>query len=417
MRSGKTWSIIEFFIQLLYQHKLTLTCFRLESSRHDEAALSDFKSIMLSKFKPVWDAGKFNAKDKTFTFENGSEFQFKGTMDEGKLHGPARDIAWFNEVMEISLKSYRQIVGRTRHMTVMDWNPSLSHHWVFDLNLPTQPDSLYVHSTFKDNPHLTKAQVDFIKQHEPTPENVSTGTADSYFWDVYGLGRRGRREGLIFTNWEITDDWPDRMSCERWGFGLDYGTVDPTALVECALHNGELYFREWLYETGLIVQKNPLAPNIPSIQGRFEEAKLPKSVRIIAESASPEHNKALRIAGYDIVPVVKHANSISVGLNLMKTRRIKIHRDSINLQREFENYTWRKDTSRKIQTDLKDEPIDDFNHGIDAARYWSLKNLKPFSADGHHRIPEHQVYSNSIKRLFGHRKEVKSVGKRYPWSN
>lgn len=416
MRSGKTWSIIEFFIQLLYQHKLVLTCFRLEGVRHDEAALRDFKTIMLNKFKSVWDAGKFNSKDKTFTFPNGSEFQFSGTMDEGKLHGPARDIAWYNEVMEITLKSYRQIAGRTRHMSVMDWNPSLSHHWVFD-QVINQPNCLYVHSTFRDNPHLTKQQVAFIQQHEPTPENIAAGTADSYFWDVYGLGRRGRREGLIFENWEITDDWPEPMHCERWGFGLDYGSVDPTALVECALHNGELYFRQWLYERNLIVQKNPLSPHIPSIQGRFEDLKLSKKARIIAESARPENNKALRIAGYDIVPVVKQKNSIEVGLNLMKTRQIKIHRDSIDLQREFENYTWKKDTSKKIQTDLKDEPIDDFNHLIDGARYWCLKNLKPFSAAGHHKIPEHQVYSNSVKRIFGRRKEPATLGKRYPWSH
>jgi len=47
---------------------------------------------------------------------------------------------------------------------------------------------------------------------------------------------------------------------------------------------------------------------------------------------------------------------------------IKITRRSVNLIKEFKNYTYLQNKDGK----WTNEPIDDYNHGIDAVRYWVL---------------------------------------------
>jgi phage terminase large subunit len=383
-RSGKTWSWIEYCFNLCAQYpELIVSAFRHDASTHERGAIRDFKRLAVDRrYKPIWDKGRWNNQLKTFYFDNGSVLEFVGTNDPGKLHGPERDIAVLNEVMEINYEAYRQILSRTRLLTILDWNPSLNHHWVFDKVL-TRDDVLYVHSTYKDNPHLTAKQVDEIERTNPAIlDNVRQGTADKWYWEVYGLGKRGRKEGCIFEMWDVVDNWPERHLCQRWGFGLDYGfSQDPTALVECALFRDELYLREHLYETQLVAQSNPLDPSIDSIEGRLRAVGIPEDTRIHDDNARPEITQALRMAGFKIVSTQKGPGSVIAGIDRLRSLPIKVHRSSQNLQMEMESYSWAQN-SRKEWLDI---PEDRNNHLIDAARYWAMAELKPLRKPRHTR--------------------------------
>jgi len=376
MRSTKTWGWIEYCINMGAQHDgIIMTAFRADAATHEKAAIRDFKQLILQPdYIEVWKSGRWNATAKTFTFQNGSILEFAGTNDPGKLHGPERDISILNEVMEISYDAYRQIAGRTRLMTILDWNPSLNHHWVFD-KIMSRDDVLYIHSTYKDNPYLSEKQIDEIERTNPNViDNVRQGTADKWFWEVYGLGNRGRREGCIFEVWDVTDDWPDRWLCQRWGYGLDYGfSQDPTALVECALFQDVLYLREHLYETGLVAQANQYDPSIDSIEGRLKALKMPPDARIHDDNARPEISTALRLSGFKTIPTVKGPDTILAGIDRLRSQPIKVHRSSQNLQMEMESYAWAKNA----QGQYLDKPEDSNNHLIDAARYWAIAELKP----------------------------------------
>ena len=265
----------------------------------------------------------------------------------------------------------------------MDFNPSYNRHWVFDKIMnkfpkgPLPPEVGYCHSTYKDNPFLSPAQVREIESANPeVPENVRRGTADQYEWDVYGLGKRGNLQGAVFDNWEITSDWPDRMQCMRWGFGLDFGfSVDPTALIECAIWNRRLYVRERVYETKLHVVKNSSMPTEPSLEGYMDEMAIPKDSFICADCAQPESISNLFTRGWNVCPVKKTSGSVLGGINIMKKYHIMVHQDSISLQNEFEHYQWKKDTYKDKEQKLVPVPVDRDNHGIDAIRYWAMMNL------------------------------------------
>lgn len=68
----------------------------------------------------------------------------------------------------------------------------------------------------------------------------------------------------------------------------------------------------------------------------------------------------------------KGKGSILGGIQQLQAYRIYIHPNCSGVIEEFQNYTWKKD---KQTGEYINEPIDDFNHYIDALRY-SLQCVK-----------------------------------------
>lgn len=392
-RSGKTWAWLEFVINAsVLMPGIVSSAFRHDATTHDKAAVRDFLQIMMEKYPEYWNGGSWNKQTKVFTFANGSVLEFCGTNDPGKLHGPERDIAILNEVMEIRYEAYRQISARTRLMVIIDWNPSLNKHWVFD-RVMTRDDVLYVHSTYKDNPHLSAKQVQEIEGTNPDiPDNVRQGTADQWFWDVYGLGKRGRREGAIFKDYIITDDWPARINFQRWGFGLDFGfSEDPAALIECGLYQSRLWVKEWIYDTGLLTCISHAKPNIPSIHGIMAENGFQKDWNVCADCSRPDNIAELVAEGYNVYGVPKGKDSIVAGLNLMQRFPIMVHRNSVNIQEELQQYSWK----RHADGSWLDVPEDKWNHSIDAIRYWAMHELPMMSFQ---RSPSRPRVARKLRR-------------------
>lgn len=370
-RSGKTYGISQVVILYLHNNpNKTVTCFRKEEKNHVGTTQQDIRDVIQS-FKDIGIPIEVveNKQHKTFTFSNGSLLRLRGTLEPAKLHGIKQDIAWLNEVMEIGYDAYKQISQRTRDKIIFDFNPSLNHHWLFDKVL-TQTDRVaYRHSTFEDNPFLTQSQKDDIYQYDPSnPVNVENNTANAWHWDVYGLGKRGRVEGVIFDRWDVVEELPARENCTRWGGGMDFGFhPDPATLIECRLYMDGLYLKEHMYETNLIVTKNQADPSAPSIQKRLEEIPWPKDVKIYADSAQPSSIQDLRISGYNMQPSVKGKDSVIFGINLVKQFKLYVDVNSLNLQAELEQYKWQKSPNGEY---IMGKPVDKFNHLIDPLRYW-----------------------------------------------
>jgi len=385
-RSSKTVSICQFLILYLNNNPgKVVRCFRADSITHNKTTINDLKLAMRIQGEALgvdsdgssnyWmKAGKWNKIEKTYTFLNGSSFCFEGTRDPQKLQGCRQDIAWLNEVMEINEDAYAQIAYRTTELTIMDYNPSLSHHWVFNQILTQEKGVYFFRSTYQDNPFLSDKQVREIEKYNPDdPINIKQGTADQFKWDVYGLGKRGRVQGAIFKLWQTTNEWPERMYCQKHGYGLDFGySNDPTAVVECALFQGNLYLRELLYEQELLITKNISDPSRACIESRLEELGISKDAKIVADCANPSAISDLQTSGFNVHPCTKGPDSIMAGIDLMKGRRIYIHKNSMNLQMEFEQYKFKQ----KMDGSWINEPIDDFNHLIDGARYWAMDELE-----------------------------------------
>ena len=404
-RSSKTISIVQKLILVaLTNPGIVIRCVRADGTTHKESTIADMDFVLGPEmFNLKHDHHyKKNIQNKKYKFINKSTITFSATNDPQKLHGMKQNILWLNEIMEIPLASYRQLAQRTSDKIILDFNPSYNHHWVFNhigCNNKPLEGKYYKHSTYKDNQFLSPEQVAIIEQADPSkPENVKNGTANAFHWDVYGLGKRGRVEGAVFNQWESTEFWPDDpRNSIRWGLGLDFGfSVDPTAIVECVIHPSPrgLYLRERLYETNILVSKNYTQPNLKSIEGELKKMDYPQDLLIIADGAQPESIMQLRTSGFNITGVKKGKNSILTGINIMKKFKIYVHEESENLKIEMEHYRWKIQNHKDKDPQLKPEPVDDFNHLIDAARYWCMMNV----GDMRHLMPTSQAGSNQMMR-------------------
>lgn len=303
-------------------------------------AMRDFEKIL---------ANREFQRDRDYELSN-HVYYFKKSIieffsaDSGKATGPRRDIAYLNECNNINYNVVTEIEQRTRECIFYDYNPH-SIFWIEDKVISLPENERYViKSNYLDNDQLDSAirkEIELKASRDPNYKRVHVDVE-------YGIS-----EGLIFTHYNLVDEMPDT---DRQRHGIDFGfTNDPTTLIDLRLNNGELWIDELLYRTQMTNQ------DIISILKSFNlERKI-----IVADSAEPKSIEEIYRAGVNIKPAVKGADSINRGIDLLKTYKLNVTKRSINLIKELRNYSWRisKDGS------MTNEPIDNFNHAIDALRY------------------------------------------------
>lgn len=345
-RSAKTYSICIYLITELLQTPGTrLSIVRKTLPALKGSVLIDFKEILWRM--QLWQEKAFNRTELIYRFKNGSWCEFFSTDDEQKIRGRKRDILFGNEANEISYLEWQQLVMRTTRYAIIDYNPSFSEeHWIEEVN--KDPDTYHFISTYKDNPFLEQKIVDDIEKLRGKNESL---------WTVYGLGLRAVIEGRIFEKYDIVEEIPAWVK-KRW-VGIDFGyTNDPTAIVEVAIDGEDLYIDELCYQTRMLTN------DIIQILKKACPNK-----RIISESADPRLLVEIYNAGINIFPVSKYGGSIEAGITKMQEYNIKITKRSVHVKKEFDNYVYDQDR----EGNFINQPIDAFNHAIDASRYVILE--------------------------------------------
>lgn len=234
------------------------------------------------------------------------------------------------------------------------FNPWNERHWIkrrfFDA--PADPDILAITTNYLCNEWLDAADLKVF-------EDMKIRNPRRYA--VAGLGNWGIVDGLVYENWrEERFDLDEIRALPGLvsAFGLDYGyTNDPTAAF-CGLldrANKRLYVFDEMYEKGMSNRK--IYDTIASM-GYGKE-------RFTGDSAEPKSNDELRGMGLRITGAQKGRDSVKNGIQWIQDLEIIVHPRCVNFLTEISNYTWNKD---RFGVTLN-EPIDDFNHLMDAMRY------------------------------------------------
>ena len=348
-RSGKTFGIVQWLcMQCFINAGTTVSIIRAGMPSIKRTVYRDFKAVMLSF--GWWNEKNMNKSEFVYTFPNGSWIEFFSTDNEQKVRGSKRKILFVNEANELSFIEWQQLQMRTTEFSILDYNPSFSEdHWINQVN--EEKNTYWFISTYKDNPFLEPkviAEIESLKWKNPS------------LWRIYGLGLRAIVEGLIFENIVIDDYIPVDANRHKW-YGIDLGyTNDPTAIVMMCVNGSDMYVDEICYRTKMLA--SDIIGVCKSIEGEPE---------FICESADPRLIDEIYNAGIDIKAVEKFPGSIKAGIMKMQQYKIHITRRSLNLRKEFNNYTWRQDKEGK----WLNEPIDMWNHGIDAIRYICLQKI------------------------------------------
>ena len=372
-RSGKTYSILQTFILALIeevnlQKAASVNSIVSESMPHlQRGAIRDFKAIM--EKEGLWEEARWNETQHTYTWGNGSVLEFFSVDNAGKVHGSARDRLFINEAQNIPYEIARQLFVRTRGQIVCDYNPTHSF-WLNEV-VEARPNCITIRSTYRDNEFLTPEQV----------AEIESNRNDRNWWKVYGEGQIGTLDGLIY-EFELCDSLPQVTEMDHLVEiqGMDFGfTNDPTARVQVVADPRKkiAWVRQRCYRTHMLNKH---------IIEDLQADGVGKRTEIYADCAEPKSIAEIREAGYNVIPCDKDApvksDKLKYQLLWMQGWQLNVTKDSIDLINELRNYTWEKDRDGNPLN----QPIDKFNHLLDAMRYACWTRFAQKAGYGHYSI-------------------------------
>jgi phage terminase large subunit len=373
--AGKTFGILPLLIDRAIKSPGLAVSVVSESIPHlKKGAIKDFIKIM--KATGRWVEGRYNKTDRVYTFANGSFIEFFSADSEGRVRGPRRNVLYINECNNLAFDTYYQLAIRTDGEIWLDYNPS-NEFWVH-VELIDDPDAEVLRLTYQDNEALPASIVKEIEKNrakaffDETLEGealyAEANIKSSYWanwWKVYGEGRLGSLEGVIFSNWRQVPSVPE--GAKLLGYGQDFGfTADPAATVAVYEYDGKIILDELIYARGLI--------NAELVKA-YKRAGVKPSLPIWADKAEPKSIKEISGYGYRIAGADKGPDSVNFGIDLLQSYEMLVTSSSVNLIAELRSYIWEKDKKTGQNTNA---PEDANNHAIDAVRYLAVMMLTKY---------------------------------------
>lgn len=301
---------------------------------------------------------KVNQSNYSIKLPNDSVFLFKGLDDREKIKS-ITDITdiWFEECTEGSEEDFDQLDLRLRAQAdclqfFVSFNPVSKVNFVyrkwFANKSKVQENTMILHTTYKDNKFLPQSYIDALEEKQRT---------NYTYYKIYALGEFCTLDRLVFSNWRTEEfnhaDIKGELIC-----GLDFGFVnDTSAFVASILTDKQIYiFKEW-------GETNKTNQEIAAI---IKALGFSKSI-IIGDSAEQKSIEEIKREGITkIKKSTKGKDSVIHGIQKLQNYEIIVHPSCSGIITEFENYSWKKDKNTGLYIN---EPVDAFNHYIDALRY------------------------------------------------
>ena len=349
-RSSKTYSLAQLIIlKALQEQGKVYTICRKTLPALKGTAYKDFFNIL--EEHNLYNPDKHNKSELTYKLNN-NEIEFISVDMPQKIRGRKRHILWLNEANEFRFEDWVQLSLRTTENIYLDFNPSDPYSWIYD-RVMNREDCTFIKSTYLDNPFLPDETIKEIERLKDL---------DSNYWKIYGLGDMAQPTETIFRQFEICNNVPNES--ELIAIGMDFGySNDPTAIVEVFKLNDNLYINELVYSKGLTNQ---------DIAQRLRELDITRQTEIIADSAEPKSIEELHRQNFNVKGAKKGADSINMGIDVLRRFKLHITKNSTNALNEFKYYKWLTDKNGHI---VNKPATNQQDHLIDAVRYVALNKL------------------------------------------
>lgn len=369
--SGKSYAIAQKIVIRCCREPIKVLVCRRYATTLRNSCFSLFKEI-LSKWQ-LTKYVKIKETDMSITFPNGSQIIMTGLDEETKLLSLTNiSSIWVEEAFEVEKPKIEQLNLRMRgqasnQQIFLSWNPISKNSWLYDFTVANPPNnSVFIHSTYKDNPFLNAEYIQALDEME---------VRNPARYRVYGRGEWGvDSEGLVITNWRKEEF--DPMELAAGGLehrsGMDLGWIDKSAIVDTLYDraNKIIYVFNEFYKAGC--QLSELAEAIRSMN-------LQKS-KIYVDAAEPRSIQFFKNEGINAVACAKGKDSVKAGLMFLQDHLIIVHPKCENFVNELENFSY----IRSKQTgEWTEDTTHEFSHAIDACRYgysdiYTNKKLKTF---------------------------------------
>ena len=370
--SGKSYTIAQRIIIRCTKEPIRVLVCRRYATTLRNSCFALFKEI-LTKWQ-LLPYVKIKETDMSITFPNGSQIIMVGLDTEEKLLSLTNiSTVWVEEAYEVEKSKVEQLNLRMRgtaanQQLILSWNPISKHSWLYDFTVKNPPEnSVFIHSTYKDNPFLNPEYVQALDEMEiRNPEK----------YRVYGRGEWGvDSSGLVIKNWK-TEAF-DAMALAAAGLehraGMDLGWIDKSAIIDTLYDkaNHTIYVFNEFYKSGC--QPSELAAAI-------KDMNLAKS-KIKVDAAEPRTIQFFRNEGINAEGAAKGKDSVKAGLMFLQDNLIVVHPKCQNFITELENFSYIKS---KQTGEWTEDTTHEWSHAIDACRYaysdiYTNKQLKTLS--------------------------------------
>lgn len=389
--SGKTYGLMQCaLVKAITEPGCRVLVVGQDIPNLKRGAMQDFESILDADPHLKHYIKQFHTTDRIYYFHNGSKIMFNSFETQQQAKSGKREYSFFNEANGIPYEIYWEISIRTYNQIWIDFNPN-SEFWVHDRVWQTpqldengqemtdsegnpilalNPKAILYKTTWRNNrrflPQELINEIELLKHKDPMK------------YRIYGLGEVGQIEGLVFTNVTICKEWPNEFWENPHKYhvnqGLDFGfSTDPTAMIRSGVTTEQgrriLYVDELFYGRGIMLDNNTKNGITRKGLKTLVKENTQKGTYVFADSARPETIAELVAAGCSVRKANKKPGSILSGLEMLQAYdEIRVTERSVNIRKEFNNYSYGKDRDGNNQV----MPIDAFNHCIDALRYSEL---------------------------------------------
>ena len=355
--SAKSYFITQKLIIRACREKIKILVCRRTGTTIRNTCFSLFKDI-IAKWQ-LTSYVKIRETDFNIKFPNGSEIIFIGLDEETKLLSLNNiGCIFIEECYEVPRDIVEQLNLRLRGSTpnqqiLMAFNPISKNHWLYNFCEEEPPEnSIYIHSTYKDNPFLN---VDYVAALE------ELYTRNPQKARIFCNGEWGvDADGLVIKNWRTESFNPFDLAASglEHRVGLDLGWIDKTAIIDTLYDkdNKTIYVFNEFYKSGC--QPSQIVEAI-------KDMGLTKS-KIYVDAAEPRTIQFFKNEGIRAEPCAKGKDSVKAGLMFLQDCLIVVHPKCKSFIMELENFSYIKS---KVTGEFTEDTTHEFSHAIDACRY------------------------------------------------
>ena len=372
--SGKSYTIAQkLIIRCCSEPMRVLVCRRYATTLRN-SCFALFKEVLakwqLSSYVQVRET------DMSIIFPNGSQIIMVGLDTEEKLLSLNNiSTIWIEEAYEVEKSKVEQLNLRMRgtadnQQLLLSWNPISKQSWLYNFTVEEPPEnSIFIHSTYKDNPFLNAEYVAALDEME---------IRNPAKYRVYGRGEWGvDTEGLVITNWRKEEFNPMELAALGYEHraGMDLGWIDKTAVIDSLYdrENRTIYVFNEFYKSGC---------QLSDIAKAIGDMNL-KKTKIYVDAAEPRSIQYFKQEGINATPCSKGRDSVKAGIMFLQDSLIIVHPSCQNFINELENFSYIKS---KVTGEYTEDTTHEWSHAIDACRYaysdiYTQTKLKTFNKD------------------------------------
>ena len=300
------------------------------------------------------------------------EFFGGGKVDSEKAIRGRTYAGWYADEVTLQHKTFvNQALARCSvpgARILWTTNPDHPEHFIYkDYIQNDKINKNLFHFFMDDNLTLTE-------EYKETLKNSFSGV----FYERNVLGKWVVADGLVYADFnkekhivsdEIIQQMIKNKAFKYYIAGTDWGHTHPmTGLIIGITHDNMYYLIDEFYETEKLTEDLIM-------WYKYKEAQLGQKIYYIAcDSAEPDRIILMKQQKLNTIKANKEINSgLNAVMTCFKNDRLYINERAKNTIKELQMYRYPDKDSAQAK---KDQPLDEFNHAMDALRYAIYKHSK-----------------------------------------